>query len=207
MIPAWPLRIRAYSGFQQLRILLYAVFLGVANAAVGIVSSHVLDIPLFMDTIGTLVSTALLGFWPGAVTAFTTHAVMEAMRGVTGANFNLPWVICSLSSVLTLALLIRFGLFESILHAVVVAICIALINSITGAIVAVLFFSGLTVHPVDYIVTAFLSLGQSFLSASFWARIPINLIDKGIAVFITFWLKILWDRRRDEREESSLHPS
>jgi energy-coupling factor transport system substrate-specific component len=86
----------------------------------------------------------------------------------------------------------------------VAAVCIALINSITGAIVAVLFFSGLTVHPVDYIVTAFLSLGQSFVSAAFWARIPINLIDKGIAVFVTFWLKILWDRRRGKGEESSV---
>ena len=207
MISAWPLAIPAYSGFQQLRVLVYALLFGTANAALVLVSSHALNLPLFMDTIGTLVSTALLGFWPGAVTAVTTHVVLEALRGITGSNSNLVWVICSFSSVITLALLIRYGMFETILHAVAATICIALINSISGALVAVLFFSGLTVHPVDYIVTAFLSLGQSLLSSAFWARIPINLIDKGIAVFITFWLKIIWERRRRGSGEDSLERS
>ena len=152
----------------------------------GIINAHVLELPLFLDTIGTLLSTALWGFWPGAVTAVSTHLLQESLRGITGANLNLPWMICSLSSVITLALMIRFDLFKTFIHAVMATILITLANSISGALVATLFFSGITIHPVDYIMTAFLSVGQSFFSASFWARLPINLIDKGIAVFIVF---------------------
>jgi energy-coupling factor transport system substrate-specific component len=100
-------------------------------------------------------------------------------------------MICSLSSVITLALMIRFDLFKTFIHAVLATILITFVNSITGALVANFFFSGITVHPVDYIMTAFLSVGQSFLSASFWARLPINLIDKGIAVFIVFGITVL----------------
>jgi len=157
----------------------------------GIINAHVLELPLFLDTIGTLLSTALWGFWPGAVSAVSTHLLQELLRGVTGASFNLPWMICSLSSVITLALMIRFGLFKTFIHALLVTILITFANSITGALVATLFFSSITLHPVDYIMTAFLSVGQSFLSASFWARLPVNLIDKGIAVFIVFCITYL----------------
>ena len=150
-----------------------------------------LEFPLFLDTIGTLLSTALWGFWPGAVSAVSTHLLQESMRGITGAHINFPWMICSLSSVITLALMIRFDLFKTFIHAVLATILITFVNSITGALVANFFFSGITVHPVDYIMTAFLSVEQSFLSASFWARLPINLIDKGIAVFIVFGITVL----------------
>lgn len=200
MLSAWPLSKTAYTGSQQFKILFYAVLLGVANGTMGLISAHVLEFPLFMDTIGTLLSTALWGFWPGAVSAVATHLLQESMRGITGANINLPWMICSLSSVITLALMIRFNLFNTFIHAVLATILITFVNSITGALVANFFFSGITVHPVDYIMTAFLSVGQSFLSASFWARLPVNLIDKGIAVFIVFGITDLIRIRNKESE-------
>ncbi|MFO7731921.1 MAG: hypothetical protein R6V86_14280 [Spirochaetia bacterium] len=201
MIPAWPHSKPAYTGLQQLKILFFALLLGIANGTMGIISAHVLEFPLFMDTIGTLLSTALWGFWPGAVTAVSTHVLMELLRGLTGANINLPWMICSLSSVIVMALMIRFDLFHTFIHAVLATFLITFANSITGALVATLFFSGITVHPVDYIMTAFLSVGQSFLSASFWARLPVNLIDKGIAVFIVFGITYLMRSRRINSEE------
>lgn len=201
MIPAWPLAKPAYTGLRQFKILIFAVFLAVANGVIGTINSHVLEFPLFMDTIGTLLSTALWGFWPGAVTAAATHLLLEALRGITGAYFNLPWMICSLSSVITLSLLIRFDLFKTFIHAVLATILITFANSITGAAVAVMFFSGITIHPVDYIVTAFISVGQSFLSAAFWARLPVNLIDKGIAVFITFGLTYYLSPQSKSEEE------
>src|SRR6056297_3987890 len=201
MIPAWPYSRPAYTGLQQYKFLFYAVLLGIANGTMGIMNAHVLEFPLFLDTIGTLLSTALWGFWPGAVTAVSTHLLQESLRGITGANLNLPWMICSLSSVITLALMIRFDLFKTFIHAVMATILITFTNSISGALVATLFFSGITIHPVDYIMTAFLSVGQSFLSASFWARLPINLIDKGIAVFIAFGITYLMRSGHSNSEE------
>jgi len=107
-------------------------------------------------------------------------------------------MICSLSSVVVLSLLIRFDLFKTFIHALLATFLITFANSITGALVATMFFSGITIHPVDYIMTAFLSVGQSFLSASFWARLPINLIDKGIAVFIVFGITELMRIKKKE---------
>jgi energy-coupling factor transport system substrate-specific component len=188
MIPAWPLNRAPYSGSQQFKILLWALLIGIGNSTIGLVNTHILGLPLFMDTIGTLISTAAFGFWPGMVTAFTTHGWAELLRGITGETFSFPWVICSFTSVITLDILIRLDLFKTFFHAIIATILITLANSISGAFVAVIFFSGITLHPVDYIATAFLSIGESLLSSAFWARIPINMIDKGIAVFITFGL-------------------
>ncbi|MFO7849216.1 MAG: hypothetical protein R6V67_04570 [Spirochaetia bacterium] len=201
MLSAWPLSTPSYTGSRQYKILLYAFLLGIGNGTIGVINTHIIGLPLFMDTIGTLISTAVFGLWPGIVTAVTTHMLSELLRGITGADFTLPWIICSSSSVITLAILIRHNMFETFFHAVIATILITLVNSITGAFVAIVFFSGVTIHPVDYITTAFLSVGQSFFTSAFWARIPINLIDKGIAVFITFGLCYYLRIKRREEEE------
>ncbi len=201
MLTAWPLSIPAYTGFRKYKILLYALLLGIGDAAIGVINTHIIGLPLFMDTIGTLISTAVFGLWPGIVSAITTHLFTELLRGITEANFSLPWILCSSSSVITLALLIRYRLFENFFHAVLATILITLVNSISGAFVATFFFSGITIHPVDYITTAFLSVGHSFFTSAFWARIPINMIDKGIAVFITFGIFYYLRVKRSEKEE------
>ncbi|MCF7949329.1 MAG: hypothetical protein K9M94_12145 [Spirochaetia bacterium] len=201
MLTAWPLSKSAYTGFRQYKILLYALLLGIGDGAVGVINTHIIGFPLFMDTIGTLISTAAFGFWPGIVSAVTTHSFTELLRGLTGADFTLPWIICSSASVITLAVLIRYKLFENFFHAVLATILITLVNSISGAFVATFFYSGITIHPVDYITTAFLSVGHSFFTSAFWARIPINMIDKGIAVFITFGLFYYLRTKRREKEE------
>ena len=92
--------------------------MGAAKGLLGVLHSHVLEVPLLMDTIGTQV---------------------------------------------------------------------ALVTSLIGAFAAVFFFfSEVTVHPVDYIATSFLSWRWTIFSTAFWGRVPVNLIDKGIAVFATF---------------------
>ena len=175
-----------------------AVILGVFNAALGYTNTYLFRLPLFLDTIGTLVSTALFGLLPGLVTAVVTHVVPHLVPFM--ASDFIQWVFCSIASVLTLRLFIRYDMFDTMPHAIAVSVAVTLANALVGAATAVFFFSGLTAHPVDYLMTGFLTIGQNILSASFWSRIPVNLIDKGIAVFIAFGL-YKWCRSREEGKE------
>jgi energy-coupling factor transport system substrate-specific component len=163
-----------------------ALLLAVFNTALGYSNSHILRLPLFLDTIGTLVSTALLGLIPGLITAVVTHTIPHLLPFLPSDFIH--WVFCSIASALALRLFIRYGLFENMLHAITVSVVVTLANALVGAVTAVFFFSGLTDHPVDYLMTGFLTIGQDLLGASFWSRIPVNLIDKGIAVFIALGL-------------------
>ena len=135
-----------------------------------------LGLPLFLDMIGTLFITVFFGLLPGIITGILTHI------GVTSYTFT----HVSICSALLLWFLIRKRQFTTLIHAVLATIYITFLNAIFGALTAAIIYKGFTYHPIDNLVTSFLSIGQSMVSSAFWARIPINLIDKGIAVFISF---------------------
>ncbi len=49
-----------------------------------------------------------------------------------------------------------------------------------------IIFDGITNEPVDSIVRAVVATGQSVFTSAFYARILINIVDKGIAVLVAF---------------------
>ncbi len=182
-------RKRGFCGYNlgrawYLVVIGIAVLLGMLNSFLGHANSFIFHLPLFLDTIGTLVSTALFGLIPGLITAFVTHITPDIFPIMAGGY--MPWVFCNFASAITLWLFIRRGMFANFLHVIFVSLAVTLANALIGSAVAAFFFSGITEHPVDYMMTGFLSIGQNLISAAFWARIPANLIDKGIAAFIAF---------------------
>jgi energy-coupling factor transport system substrate-specific component len=181
-------------------LVLPALLLGVINALFAHLATYTFELPLFLDTIGTLVSAALFGPVFGLLTAAVTHVVPFVLP-VLRPDY-IYWIVCSAASVVVLWLFIRKGRFIRPMHAIVAAVVVTVMNAVTGAAVAVFFFAGLTGHPVDYMMTGFLSIGQSVVSAAFWARIPINFIDKGIAVFAAYGVYV-WCRNKTARRKAS----
>ena len=177
-----------------------SLMLGVFNAFLGHANSFIFHLPLFLDTIGTLISTALFGLAAGIATAVVTHITPDLFSFMAGGY--LPWVFCSIASALTLWLFLRNNRFSNMLHLISVTLAVTLANAFTGAVVAVFFYSGMTNHPVDFLMTGFVSIGQSLFSAAFWARIPVNFIDKGIAVLVTFVLYRFCNRRGELRKKN-----
>ncbi len=175
-------------------VVVLSIILGTLNSFLGHANSFIFHLPLFLDTIGTLISTALFGLAAGLLTAGVTHITPDLFSFMAGGY--LPWVFCSAASAVSLWIFIRSHRFSNLLHVSLVTITVTLANAFTGAIVAVFFFSGMTNHPVDFLMTGFVSIGQSLFSAAFWARIPANFIDKGIAVLITFGI-YRWCCRRE----------
>ena len=165
-------------------VVLAVVAFAFMNAGMDYLNDRSLQIPLFFDTIGTLVATALFGLLPGLATAIGTHIFMELINGISG--IYLPWMACNISSALILWILIRRNQFESLVHALLAGLWIALANALIGAIVAATLFSGDTEHAVDFVASALYALGNDVFSAAFLARLPVNIADKTIAVFIAF---------------------
>jgi energy-coupling factor transport system substrate-specific component len=178
------------------------LLLGLAGGLLISLNELYTHLPLFLDTIGTLVATAAFGLVPGILTAVVTHLSYELMVGLVAPE-RLIWTLVNISSAIVLTILLRKGRFENPIDAVIALILITLVNALLGALLAAFLFSGNTDHHVDYLVSTFIAAGQNLLSAAFWARLPINVIDKGIAVLIAFAAKRLWfDRWREIREES-----
>jgi energy-coupling factor transport system substrate-specific component len=178
---------------------MWVVAFALLNSGLDFINQVTVDLPLFLDTIGTLLSTALFGLIPGLATAVLTHGTSELLN--TGTASYLPWMAVSMSSALVLWLLARRGRFETAVHAVMASLWLSLANAFVGALIAVAVFGGKTDHAVDFVATAFYALGRNELLAAFLARLPVNLVDKAIGVAVTFIVLWLVAGRREGADE------
>lgn len=145
-------------------------------------------IPLFLDSIFTAVAAALFGIIPGVLTGLFSNLIQEVFRGFPGMVY--PFAPVNMATGLIVGILVKKGYFESIFRVLLVIFYTTLANALLGALIVTLVFGGITHEDVDSIVTVILMTGQSMFSSAFIARIFINLVDKGIAVLVAYWIFI-----------------
>jgi energy-coupling factor transport system substrate-specific component len=119
-------------------------------------------------------------------TALLTHLGLELWSGF--GWLYAPWVICSIATALIVGTAARLDRFSSVPQLVIVVLLVSLANALCGALLHTLLYGGFADHSTDSIVQGFHLLTGNLLWASFWARVPINFIDKGLALIVTFLL-------------------
>jgi len=157
----------------------FAVNVGLA------IADNALNLPFFMDSIGTTVVSVTLGLVPGLIVAVGTEALFEVVYGMTMRFF--PFAICGIATVLILRAFVKRERFASIGDALLASLAVAMANAILGGLVAAFVYGGITGAGIDFLVTGMIAAGQSVLTASFWARVPANLFDKTLAVLVAYF--------------------
>lgn len=171
------------------------------NITITTLTKKIPNIPLFMDTIFTVAATFYGGLIPGLLTGLCTNLLsFDPSRGITHALYAL----CNMSSALVVFLFIRkrplsLPIFDLLLLAI--QICFA--NSLLGGIISTFFFAGLDKFPSDYIVAGMIMQNIPIITAAILSRIPINMIDKtiavtggyGISLLATKWVKFTLNKK------------
>lgn len=168
--------------------LIFAVFLVLAALIVNLGLSLIntaLNLPFFLDSIGTAVVAAVAGLAPALIVAVGTNLLFEIAYGFSFTH--LPFAICGIATVFIVRAFVRTGNFRNVGNVLVAGFAVALANAILGGIIAAFLFGGVTGVGIDFLVTGLVASGQSLLTASFWARVPANIIDKTIAIFIAYF--------------------
>ena len=163
-----------------------AVTLGsVAGAALGVAAVKV-ELPLFLDSIGTAVVAALFGVIPGMLTGLFTNLLADLFYPANPIFFSFaPVNIATGFFVGYFAW--RFDLSRPGVVAALLVL-VTLTNVILGTATVVSVYAGTTATSIDYLVTALVLTGRSLFSAALLARIPANLVDKAIAILVAYWL-------------------
>ena len=161
--------------------------LGVAINLVGGQVASRLQLPLFLDSIGTAIVAAIMGPFVGAVSGVLFNIIASIIGGnIMGSLFG----ICNLATAFIVGFMVRFDKFKTVPHVIIAIVAVAMANALMGAPIAVVVYGGIQGSGIDLAVAGFLAMGNDILSSAFFARIPINLVDKGIAVIIA-WLILL----------------
>jgi len=157
---------------------LSATALPFLNAAINFAARE--RLPFFLDSIFTAFAAALLGPLQGILVALLTNLLQEAVRGFPW--LHLPFAVCGAATALIVWAFVRGGRYWNALAICLCVGAVALANSILGASIAFFVYGGATRMNIDNIVAGFALLTDSIFTAAFLARLPINLVDKAIAV-------------------------
>lgn len=148
-----------------------------------------LKLPLFLDTIGTLVVACLAGPWVAALTGLLTNVFLA----IVANPVNFPYAIVSVLVGLTAGYMARAGFFNKKSGIVAVWLAVTLVNAVSAALITSFVFGGATgINGTSVITAAFVVALQDVLLSVFSSAILENLLDKGISVLIayTIWRKI-----------------
>jgi len=146
---------------------------------------HLLEVPLYFDSIATILVALHLGLLPAVVTAVVTHILL----GYTGLVL-FPFFCCSLMTALIAAGFRYKGWLVSPAGYLWMGVILALANGIGGSVLSYVLFEGVTmVHAIDRLVMGVLMTGQSDLTSVFWAGMVTNLMDKLLSVLAVFLVR------------------
>ncbi len=165
--------------------LLYisTVPVGVVINIIGGEIASFLKIPLYLDSIGTILNGCLLGPIGGALTGLISNLVLGLISDPTYIPFALVNIVIGLISGY-----IAYNYGYSLKNAVILGIVLGIVCPIIGTPIAVYLFGGLTGGGVDFITALLIKSGSDILSAAFLARLPTNLVDKVLSAIIVYYI-------------------
>lgn len=166
---------------KKIYILVFSAICIALNIVLGTIT-HAMGIPLYLDTLGTILVAALVGPWPGAIVGSLTNIITGLMTNVS----DIPFFIVNLVVGLVVGYAVRkFGLKLS--TAIILGLVLSIVCPLIGTPIGILVYGGLNGSVSDVLVIALKKSGESIFAASFIRNIASNLIDK-IGTMVIAWL-------------------
>ena len=151
------------------------------NIAVGQIVV-LLKLPVYLDSIGTVLVAALCGPWAGALTG----ALSNIIWGLSVDPNALPWWPVAAMIGYMAGRMAQWGFFKSWWKVVVTGFVVALTAAIVSTPIAVYLFGGITASGSSFITAYLLATGQGIWSAVVSTSFLTEPVDKITTAMIAF---------------------
>jgi energy-coupling factor transport system substrate-specific component len=153
------------------------------NLAIGTIV-HLLKLPLFIDAVGTILVTLLIGIRWGVVAG-----VLSFLIGGVLVNPVMPYFSATQATIaIVTGLLASHGWFRSVPRTVVAGIVVGIAAAIASAPVIITLFGGITGSGSGFITAFLLASGKKIVESVVLTGISCEPIDKTLQCLIAFWL-------------------
>ena len=150
-----------------------------------------LILPLFLDSIGTVLCAVLAGPWVALFTGLVTNLLWGLLTGPIAAAFApVSMVIGCVAGVMA-----RAGWFKSFGRVVITGVVITLCLTVVAVPIRTYLFGGATGSGADFVVAYLHAVGEGLQESVAFTVVGVNLIDKILTVLIVWALL----RRMPER--------
>jgi energy-coupling factor transport system substrate-specific component len=171
------------SNLQSRQVLaLIPVGIGI-NLAIGTIA-HTLKIPIYLDAIGTIIVTLILGLRAGI-----SVGVLSFLIGGVLTNPVLPW-FCGTQVVIAVYthIVARYGGFKSLWRTIASGIGLGVVAAIASAPVIVMLFGGVTGSGASLLVAVLLKSGEGVIKSVVLSGFASEPLDKTIQCLISIWI-------------------
>lgn len=168
--------------FSTLTLVLIPVAIAI-NIAVGQLI-YTLKVPLYLDSIGTVLVGVLAGPWAGALTGLLTNLIW----GLTGLNvIYAPFAAVAAVIGLLAGLFAESGWMRSLWRSIVAGLITGLVAAVLSAPISAYVFGGVTGAGTDVVVAIFRGIGFGILPSTFAQGVSSDPLDKAVS-FLVVWL-------------------
>ena len=144
------------------------------NGVIGYIVGQI-KLPVFLDSIGTVLVGVICGPWAGALTGALSNFVIGMLSNPTDWW---PWIPVAFFIGLVAGICANAGLFKSWWRVVVTGFLIALTAATVSTPIAVYFFGGITSSGSSFITAYLLQTGQGIIQAVFSTNFLVEPVDK-----------------------------
>ncbi|MGB9614184.1 MAG: ECF transporter S component [Fervidobacterium sp.] len=169
------------SRFTTAVLVLIPVVVGINYA--GKFFAEFLKLPLWLDSIGTILASILAGPVVGGLSG----AINNIIYGLTAGPISFVYALTSIGIGVAAGLLYKAKMFENAFRALLSGLIIALVATIISVPLNVIFWEGQTGNIWGDALFAFLmSKNVGIWLSSFFDELVVDLVDKVLSVFIAF---------------------
>ncbi len=140
-------------------------------------------IPLYLDSLGTVLVGALCGPIPGALAGMFGVALLGLTSPTALAFFPVAAVVGLVSGLAS-----KLGAFRRLPTTVLFGGVTGILGAATAAPIATYLYGGVTGGGTDLLVAVFRSVGASALTSSFWQGLAVDPLDKAVTFWVVFTL-------------------
>lgn len=153
----------------------------VLNIVVGQITDT-LALPVFLDSIGTMLVAILAGPWAGLATGLLTNLIWGLISSPVAAAFAPVAGVIGLAA----GLCARYGLFSTWWKAIISGILIGVAASIVAVPIRVYMFGGITGSGADFITAYLLATGRDLFGSVIITVLSTNIPDKVVTALVTW---------------------
>lgn len=168
----------------QSRQAIAIIPLGIAmNIALGTII-HTLKLPIFLDAVGTITVTLLLGMRSGIAVG-----VLSFLIGGLLTDPVLPW-FCGTQVIIAVYthIIARYGGFKSIFRTILSGLGLGVVAAIASAPVIVMLFGGITGSGSSLVVAFLLKSGQGIIKSVLLSGLASEPLDKTLQCLLAMWI-------------------
>ncbi len=168
------------SEFSTVTLVLIPVAIAI-NIVIGQIVV-LLRLPVYLDSIGTMLVAAVAGPWAGALTGTLSNIIW----GLAIDPNALPWFPVALAIGLVTGLCALAGLFNTWWKVIITGFLVALTAAIVSTPIAVYLYGGITASGSSFITAYLLQTGRDLIPAVLSSNFLVEPVDKITTALLAF---------------------